>query len=153
MIKSNRYISFFKKNKFLKYSFISLCGLLSSTLVFYILNNYCNLNAYYSNLISDGFALVLVFIYSWYFIFDHSFYWFKRKFIINTISKIILIYSLSILLGIIEKNIENIYFFELNKIISEDFFLTFIKLLIAPFTLLINYFLTRVMIEINSKKL
>ena len=71
--------------KFLKYSAISLLGLVVASIIFYLLHSFLDINAYYSNLIGDGIALLMVFLYSWYFIFDHSRKGFKRKLIFNTI--------------------------------------------------------------------
>ena len=137
--------------KFFKYSFISLIGLISATVIFYTLKITINLNAYYSNIIGDGFALVLVYLFSWHFIFEHSKKKFKRKFIFNLISKILVIYFLSLLLWIFEIKLLYPTFFLLNEKISLEIIISVVKICLAPLSLIMNYFATYLIVEYHSK--
>ena len=117
--------------KFFKYSLISFISLLIATFLFYFCKAYLNTNAYYSNLIGDGIALMIVFVYSWHFIFEHKKKYFKRKLIFNTISKIIVIYLLSLTLFFVEKELLLGTYFFFNKIFSKELILSFVKICLA----------------------
>lgn len=137
--------------KFLKYSAISLLGLVVASIIFYLLHSFLDINAYYSNLIGDGIALFMVFLYSWYFIFDHSRKGFKRKLIFNTISKILVIYLLSILLWTYEENFLDNSFLYFDGRISNDLLITIVKVCLAPLSLILNYLATYFIVEVYFK--
>tara|TARA_B100000902_G_C27126161_1_gene821194 strand:- start:307 stop:744 length:438 start_codon:yes stop_codon:yes gene_type:complete len=133
--------------KFIKYAIISGFGLLSSAIIFYTCQNIFDLKAYSSNIIGDFLALILVYIISWYYIFDHKKLNFKRKLIIQTLAKILVINIISFILSILEANILPNLQLILDQSISKDLILTIIKLIISPFSLLANYIITYAMIE------
>ena len=133
--------------KFFKYSLISFISLLIATFLFYFCKAYLNTNAYYSNLIGDGIALMIVFIYSWHFIFEHKKKYFKRKLIFNTISKIIVIYLLSLTLFFVEKELLLGTYFFFNKIFSKELILSFVKICLAPLSLILNYLSSYFIVE------
>ena len=135
------------KIKFVKYSIISGFGLLSSVIIFFTCQNIFELKAYSSNIIGDFSALIIVYIVSWYYIFDHQKLNFKRKFFIQTLAKILVINIISFILLILEANILPNLQVMLNQAISQDLILTIIKLIISPFSLLANYIITYGIIE------
>ncbi len=133
--------------KFIKYSIISGFGLLSSVIIFFICQNILELKAYSSNIIGDFSALILVYLISWYYIFDHQKINFKRKLIIQTLAKIIVINIISFILLVLEVNLLPDLIVVLNQLIEKDLILTIIKLIISPFSLIANYIITYGIIE------
>ncbi|WP_269609293.1 GtrA family protein [Prochlorococcus marinus] len=133
--------------KFIKYSIISGFGLLSSVIIFYICQSILELKAYSSNIIGDISALIFVYIISWYYIFDHEKLHFKRKLLIQTLAKIIVINIISFILLILEANLLPSLTLILNQLITKDLILSIIKLIISPFSLLANYIITYGIIE------
>ena len=135
------------KIKFIKYSIISSLGLLSSVIIFFTCQKIFELKAYSSNIIGDFSALILVYIISWYYIFDHQRLNFKRKLIIQTLAKILVINIISFILLILESNILPNLELILNQLIEKELILTIIKLIISPFSLVANYIITYGIIE------
>ena len=135
------------KIKFLKYSIISGFGLLLSVIIFFTCQNIFELKAFSSNIIGDFIALVFVYIFSWYYIFDHQRINFKRKLIIQTLAKILVINIISFVLLILEAHILPNLQLIFNQSIAQDLILTIIKLIISPFSLLANYIITYGIIE------
>ena len=138
--------------KFLKFSLISLIGLCTSSILFFLSQSLLNLNSYYSNLIGDGVVLILVYLYSWYFIFDHSRNNFKRKFLLNLIARIFVIYFLSISLWLYEQNLLYETYILLDRKITTELLITIIKIIVAPISLIMNYILSVIIIEVYLKK-
>lgn len=138
--------------KFLKFSVISLFGLSIASCLFFFTQKWFNINSYYSNLIGDGVALFLVYLFSWYFVFDHSRQNFKRKLLLNIVSKIIVIYFLSLLIWIYEQNFLNYTYLLFNKKITFEILLTIVKICFAPISLTMNYFAAYIIFEVYLKK-
>ncbi len=138
--------------KFLKFSLISSIGLCISSFLFFISKSLLNLNSYYSNLIGDGIVLILVYLYSWYFVFKHSRNNFKRKFLLNLIARIFIIYVLSILVWLYEKNFLYETYILLDKRITTELLITLVKIIFAPISLIMNYLSSFIIVEIYLKK-
>ncbi len=138
--------------KFLKFSLISSIGLCISSFLFFISKSLLNLNSYYSNLIGDGIVLILVYLYSWYFVFKHSRNNFKRKFLLNLIARIFIIYVLSILVWLYEKNFLYETYILLDKRITTELLITLVKIIFAPISLIMNYLSSFIIVEIYLNK-
>ena len=138
--------------KFLKFSLISFIGLCISSFLFFISKSLLNLNSYYSNLIGDGIVLILVYLYSWYFVFKHSRKNFKRKFLLNLIARIFIIYFLSILVWLYEQNFLYETYILLDKRITTDLLITLVKMIFTPISLILNYFSSFIIFEVYLKK-
>lgn len=138
--------------KFLKFSLISFIGLCISSFLFFISKSLLNLNSYYSNLIGDGIVLILIYLYSWYFVFKHSRKNFKRKFLLNLIARIFIIYFLSILVWLYEQKYLYETYILLDKRITTDLLITLVKMIFAPISLILNYFSSFIIFEVYLKK-
>ena len=138
--------------KFLKFSLISFIGLCISSFLFFISKSLLNLNSYYSNLIGDGIVLILVYLYSWYFVFEHSRNNFKRKFLLNLIARIFIIYFLSILVWLYEQNFLYETYILLDKRITTELLITLVKIIFAPISLIMNYLSSFIIVEVYLKK-
>jgi putative flippase GtrA len=135
------------KIKFYYYAFISVGGLLISSVIFYLSISLMNITVFYANWIGDIVALSFVFLCSWMFIFDHSKKKLSIKFIFNLIAKLLVIYLISSTLYIISNYVSSSTFFWEFSALQRDFFLTFAKVILAPLSLLTNYVLTFIIIE------
>jgi putative flippase GtrA len=135
------------KIKFYYYAFISAGGLLISAVIFYLAISIMNISVFYANWIGDIVALSFVFFCSWMFIFDHSKKKLSVKFIFNLVAKLLVIYLLSSVLYIISNYVDSSTFFLKFNALQRDFFLTFVKVSLAPISLLTNYLLTFIIIE------
>lgn len=138
--------------KFLKFSLISFIGLCISSFLFFISKSLLNLNSYYSNLIGDGIVLILVYLYSWYFVFEHSRNNFKRKFLLNLIARIFIIYFLSILVWLYEQNFLYETYILLDKRITTELLITLVKIIFAPISLIMNYLSSFIIVGVYLKK-
>jgi len=133
--------------KFFYYALISVFGLLISSTIFYFCLSIVNITVFYSNWIGDLVALLFVFVCSWFFIFDHSKKKFSIKLIFNLIAKLMVIYLISIMLYTISTYLDISSIFQEFNASQRDFILTFVKILLAPVSLLANYFFTFIIIE------
>ena len=133
--------------KFFYYALTSGFGLLISSMIFYFCLSIVNISVFYSNWIGDLVALLFVFLCSWFFIFDHSKKKISIKFVFNLIAKLMVIYLLSITLHTISTFIDVSSFFREFNASQRDLILTFAKTLLAPVSLLANYFFTSIIIE------
>ena len=130
---------------FFRYSFISLVGLCLSIIIFYVLQVYANLSVLSSNLLGDISALSLVFFVSWRRIFVHHGRKFMQKYLLSTSVKLATIFVLSYLLDFID-SVLNRWVLELNPS-DIEIILIVCKILLAPLTLILNYFITKYFIH------
>jgi len=133
--------------KFYYYAIISIVGLLISVITFYLAQSSMNISVFYANWIGDLIALIFVFFCSWLFIFDHSKQKISIKFIFNLVGKLLVIYLISTTLYVISNLLDSSILAKDLDGVQRVFIITCTKVLLAPVSLLANYFLTFIIIE------
>lgn len=126
-------------SEFIKYTLGSGVGLIAAIGSFHLFHTLTGMQVFWSNLVSDIIGISIVFILSWKKIFKHSKKYPVSKFIINLCVKLFVILLISWMLELVNETL-------LTGANDREFFLTLAKLAITPFTLIINYCITHVLL-------
>lgn len=127
-----------KFEKFSAFAFASGLGLLISFIIYFVLVSFFELQPMVANIVSDFFALLLVFLVSWTSIFYHNHHFILIKFFFFSGYRISSIFFFSYLIGLLSLELHLLFMYSEYEIpFSIAALLS--KFIITPITFLTNY--------------